>query len=84
MITAASNRAIEASSPVVAIRAGNEIACGAASDQRTTAMRAGAISPVNVICAVIATVATTASERKFPLPSSTSEREGHAFAMTMP
>ena len=64
--------------------AGNELVAAVVCDAPTMAMRDGAIRPFKVICAKIAKMITTTSERRLPRPSSTSAREPQPFDSTMP
>ena len=62
----------------------NETAGGDCTVQFRNASRAGAMRPFSVICAVTAMTITTTSERRLPLPISTTAREAQPFASTMP
>jgi hypothetical protein len=77
-------RAATADRPREATSAGSEFVAAVVCDAPTIAMRAGAISPFSVICAKIARMMTTTSERRLPRPSSTSAREPQPFDITMP
>ncbi len=77
-------RAATADRPSDASSAGSEFAAVVVCDAPTIAIRDGAIRPFSVICAKIARMITTTSERRLPRPSSTSAREPQPFDITMP
>ena len=81
---AASVRAKLSLMPVSANNGGSEMIFGVVCDACSKAIRPGAISPFNVICAVMPSTMITTNERRFPRPSNTSAREPQPFASTMP
>ncbi len=81
---AASVRAKASVRPSVDSNVGSEMNFGVVCDTCSKAIRPGAISPFNVICADMPSTITTTNERRLPRPSKTSAREPQPFASTMP
>ena len=84
MAEAASMRAMVSLRPNFDSSAGTDVTPGVICEACSSTIREGAIRPFNVICAKIARIMTTTSERRLPRPSSTSAREPQPFDITMP